>query len=337
MYDRASKSSTSAALLGRLLGDLRPARASYCLSEVTRPWSIGLPRQQGVRLHFVVEGFCWLSIDGTAPERLDEGDVVLLPHGTGHRIGDRATSAAPDIVTLGLEPLSGTSFRLRAGGGGARSLVVCCTVDFDHPSASLLLAAMPRVLVVRDAGDRHDRLRALLALMGAEAAEERLGSATVLARLADAAIVQILRDWAETRGAETGGWLAALNDPALARALLALHDRPGEAWTLARMASAAGLSRSAFAARFAAVLGRPPANYVTHWRMRLARQWLRERVPVAEVAARLGYASEASFGRAFKRATGASPGSLRRAPEAPAQPATPVPIGQVTPVPPTPQ
>ena len=314
MHDHSSSSDLSTSrLLGSFLRDLKPADASYCRTEVTRPWGIGIRFQEGVRFHFVAEGQCWVLVEGTTPERLERGDVVLLPHGTKHVIADDPVSAATDIEHLGPEPISATSFRLTAGGGGARSLILCCTVAFEDPLAHQLIRSMPTRLIVRNGPGRTDALRLLLDVMAAEMALEGVGSATVMARLADAAISMIIRDWTERGAGRATGWLAAIRDPGLGRALLAIHARPGEAWSLDRLARTAAMSRSAFAERFSRVLGIPPARYVAEWRMQQARRLLRDRhLPIAEVAMEMGYTSEAAFSRAFKRIAGTSPGQIRR-------------------------
>lgn len=314
MHARSSSSADPAVdLLGRFLRDLRPAEASYCRTEVTRPWGIGLQFQKGIRFHFVAEGTCWVLVEGSEPERLDKGDVVLLPHGTKHVIADDPQSAVIDLALLGPRPISGTSYLLNAGGGGARSLIFCCTVDFEEPLADRLIKSMPVKLVLREGPDRTRSLRMLLDVMAAEMADESVGSATIMARLADAAISIIVRNWAEDGIDHPRGWLAAVRDPGLGRALLSIHTKLGESWSLARLARTAAMSRSAFAERFSLLLGVSPARYVLECRMREAERLLLDaHLTIPAIATRLGYASEAAFSRAFKRITGSPPGQLRR-------------------------
>jgi AraC-like DNA-binding protein len=172
---------------------------------------------------------------------------------------------------------------------------------------------MPEVLHVRGGGSQDPSLPSLLDAMAAELTEQRVGAATVMARLADTVIARLVRAWAESRRDATTGWLAAIHDPQIGRALAAFHRSPHKAWSVVSMAAAARQSRSLFSERFTAVLGMPPARYVTRWRMHLAGNWLRrDHVTIAEVATRLGYESEPSFSRAFKRFMGASPAAYRR-------------------------
>ncbi len=294
--------------LSEVLQDLRIARAAYCRSELTRPWGIDLPFEEGVRFHFVVEGGCWLITQAQAPIWMEAGDVVLLPHGTGHAIADDPASPRRETGEASASVGGGDVYRLRMGGGGDRSLIVCCSVGFDAPAAHPLIALMPEVLMVRRAERVDPTLRAVLDLMAAETGNPRLGAATLMSRLADIVITQVVRAWAESHAGELTGWIAAIRDPQVGLALAAIHRAPGAAWTVEALARTAGLSRSLFSERFTALLGVAPAKYLSQWRMHLASVWLQgERVTVAEVAARLGYESDASFSRAFKRTRGVPP------------------------------
>jgi AraC-like DNA-binding protein len=169
------------------------------------------------------------------------------------------------------------------------------------------------LLLVRGGGADDPTLPALLEVIAAEVRSQRVGAATVMTRLADAVVARVVRAWVESRSADTRGWLAAIRDPKIGRALAAIHRGPGDRWAIEALAEIARLSRSRFSERFTAVVGMPPAQYVARWRMHLASSWLRnERLTVAEVALRLAYESEASFSRAFKRAMGVPPSALRR-------------------------
>jgi AraC-like DNA-binding protein len=112
------------------------------------------------------------------------------------------------------------------------------------------------------------------------------------------------------------GWLGALQDPRIGRAMSLVHRDPARPWSVASLARETAMSRSAFAARFTELVGEPVMQYVTRWRMQVALDWLRtDDVPVAALAARLGYESEAAFSRAFTRTVGISPGAVRRSPD----------------------
>jgi AraC-like DNA-binding protein len=299
-------------LLSEVLQDLRLARASYGRSELTAPFGIEIPYKEGVRFHFVAEGTCWILTAGQQPLWLDAGDVVLLPHGTGHVMADEPRRRPKPLAALSPQLVGNSTYRLSGGGGGARSLIVCCTIAFEGPTAHPLLELLPDVLLVRRSDQRASSLPMLLNLMAAEVASQRIGSATIMTRLADIVMTQIVRDWIESRPENLSGWIAAVSDPQVGTALARIHRQPGDDWTVDTLAAVAGMSRSLFSERFVALLGVSPARYLLQWRMRLGTVWLKnENMTVSEVAARLGYASNAAFSRAFKRFMGSSPGSLR--------------------------
>jgi len=172
---------------------------------------------------------------------------------------------------------------------------------------------MPEVLHVPGEGRDDPALAVLLETMATEVREQRIGAATVMARLADIVVARVVRAWVEAQAEAATGWLAAIRDPQIGAALAAFHRSPERAWDVTALAVEAHLSRSQFSERFTASLGVAPAHYVASWRMHLATRWLAsERLSVGEVASRLGYDSEPSFSRAFKRIVGRSPGGLRR-------------------------
>jgi AraC-like DNA-binding protein len=302
-------------LLSEVLQDLRLARASYGRSELTAPWGVEIPYQEGVRFHFVAEGAICMLTASQDPLWLEAGDVVLLPHGTGHVIADEPRRQPQPLKELAPQLVGNSTYRLTGGGGGARSLIVCCTIAFDGPTAHPLLELLPDVLVVRRSAQHESSLPILLNLLASEVASQRIGAATIMTRLADIVMTQIVRAWIETRPSDLSGWPAAVRDPQIGAALARIHRQPGDAWTVETLAVAAGMSRSLFSERFATLLGVSPARYLLQWRMRLGAVWLKnETMTVAEIATRLGYASDAAFSRAFKRFMGVSPGSLRSRP-----------------------
>jgi AraC-like DNA-binding protein len=161
-----------------------------------------------------------------------------------------------------------------------------------------------------------DWMQSTLRLMAAEAMELRPGGETVITRLADILVIQAIRSWIQEDPTAQTGWVGALQDKQLGRAIMLIHRNPAHPWTVASLASEAAMSRSAFAARFTELVGEPAMHYVARWRMHLALTWLKEdRVTLAELASSLGYQSEAAFSRAFKRFIGVSPGAVRRSEE----------------------
>ena len=307
--------------LAEALHFLRMSGAYYCRSELTAEWGLTLPPMPGyLWFHVIASGGGWLEIDETDPILLQPVNFALVPHGKGHCLRSAPGVPAPDVLELDLEPISDRYEILRHGQGGAPTTLVCGAVRFDHPAARNLVALLPAVIVVeRSSAPQLERMQSTLELMAAEAAELRPGSEAVVTRLADILVIQALRSWIETDPAAQTGWLGALQDRQIGRALSLIHRDPARAWTVGSLARELAMSRSALAARFTELVGEPVMQYVTRWRMQLALDMLRdEGATVAQLASRLGYRSEAAFSRAFKRVIGVAPGAVRRDPSAPA-------------------
>jgi AraC-like DNA-binding protein len=300
--------------LSEVLRDLRISCASYCRTEFRAPWGVAVPaHQRRARFHYIAEGACWLCMPGREPLRLEAGDLVLLPHGGAYALVDQPDTAARAFDVLPREYVGREVFILREGGQGERCSIICTGVEFEESVVHPLLELMPDVLHVRGGAMDDVSLIMMLDAMAAESISPRVGSATVMARLADIVIARLIRAWVERSSEDTCGWLAAVRDPQIGRALALIHRQPEQPWSVASLASAATLSRTLFSERFTTLVGVSPARYVARWRMHLAGIWLGdERLNVGEVAMRLGYESEASFSRAFKKFTGVPPGSLRR-------------------------
>jgi AraC-like DNA-binding protein len=322
MLDRSSEDGvdTSRDALSEILQDLRPTGVSYGHCRFRRPWGFAIAAAPVARLRVVVAGGCWLRLDGREPIRLAPGDAAFLPGGVAHTLAEAPSGPARPLAEFSTEKIGEHAFRMTVDGDGDETVMACCSVRFDQLALHPLLESMPPVIIVRCATCGDPTLRALLDAMADEVTESRIGGATILARLADVVIARLIRAWAENEPAPKG-WLAALRDKRVGRALAAIHRDPGRAWPLDELAARAGLSRSVFCERFAALVGVAPGHYLARWRMRLASQWLQgERLSIAQAADRLGYGSEAAFSRAFKRITGAAPSTIRRTQESAANP-----------------
>jgi len=269
-------------------------------------------------VHVVIAGRASLETPQSGARWIERGDLVLVPHGEGHVLQSEPGVPAPGILELDLEPVSERYEILRHGGGGVPTTLICGAVRFDHPAADNLVQILPDTIHV-GAPDalQADWMQSTLRLMATEARELRPGGEAVMTRLADILVVQAIRSWIDTDPAARTGWLGALRDRQIGRAIAVIQQDPARVWTVASLANEVAMSRSAFAARFAELVGEPPMQYVTRWRMQVAQNALGERgATVAELASRLGYRSEAAFARAFKRVTGVAPGAVKRAPKA---------------------
>jgi AraC-like DNA-binding protein len=305
--------------LGEALHFLRMDGAFYCRSELSAPWGLTLHPMAGyLWFHVVTTGGVLLEIDEEHSRWLHAGDVALVPHGNGHILRSEPGVPAPGIMELELEHPSDRYEILRHGEGGAPTTLICGAVRFDHPVARNLVGILPQMIYIEASdGPRATWMQGVFRLMAAEAREFQPGGEAVITRLADVLVIQAIRAWIERAPAARTGWLGALQDEQIGRALALIHREPARAWTVASLASELALSRSAFAARFTQLVNEPAMQYVTRWRMQIAQNALEtEGATVAELADRLGYRSEAAFARAFKRVIGIPPGAVKRGAEA---------------------
>ena len=302
--------------LGEALHFLRMSGVFYCRSEFSAPWGLALPPFKNcLMFHVVTAGQCWLDVDGAPHRLLQPGGLALVPHGEGHRLTSEPGAPAAKLFDLPREQVSERYEILRHGGGGAPVTIVCGAVQFDHPAAHHLMKLLPRLISVEawSSPEMH-WIQSTLRFMAAEAQALRPGGETVITRLGDILVIQAIRAWMAQDPAARTGWLGALQDKQIGRAIALVHRDPTRAWSVASLANEVAMSRSAFAARFTELVGEPAMHYVTRWRMHVAVTWLKEphAATVAELALRLGYESEAAFSRAFKRIIGSSPGAVRR-------------------------
>jgi AraC-like DNA-binding protein len=301
--------------LGEALHFLRMNGAYYCRSELTAPWGLTLPAMPGyLWFHVVTSGRMWLETGDDQPNWIQLGDLALVPHGHGHVLRSEPGAPAPGILELEREPVSDRYEILRHGAGGAPTGLICGAVRFAHPAAANLIEILPTTIHVEASGSpRLDWMHSMLRLMAAEASEFRPGGEAVITRLGDILVIQAIRAWMESDPAAQSGWLGALQDHKIGRAISLIHRDPARDWTVASLAHELAMSRSAFAGRFTELVGEPVMTYVARWRMHVAVAALTEEgATVGQLADRLGYRSEAAFGRAFKRVIGASPGAIRR-------------------------
>jgi AraC-like DNA-binding protein len=301
--------------LGDALHFLRMSGVFYCRSEFSAPFALALPAfEASMMFHVVTAGQCWLDVEGADPHLLRPGGLALVPHGEGHRLLSEPGVPAAKLFDVPRELVSDRYEILRHGGGGPATTVVCGVVRFDHPAAHHLTRLLPRLITV-DAWSSPELewIQTTLRYMAVEAREPRAGGETVITRLADILVIQAIRSWIADDPSAQRGWLGALRDRQIGRAMALVHRHPDGDWTLASLASRVGMSRSAFAARFTHLVGEPAMRYVARWKMQAAQMWLQEEdAALGELASRLGYESEAAFSRAFKRLVGVSPSAVRR-------------------------
>ena len=300
--------------LGETLHLLRLTGTLYCRSELTAPWGVDLPAFEGCMMfHIVTAGQCWLEVEGEEPCLLRQGSLVLVPHGNGHSVRSSLQEKTVPLFDIPVEKVSDRYEIMRYGGAGELTHLTCCVVRFDHLAGQQLIKLLPKLLHINSWMDDQDSwLQSTLRFIAREARELRPGGETVITHLADILIIQAIRSWIDSAPEAERGWLAALRDKQIGKALAAIHREPEKNWSVASLAKEVGMSRSGFSARFTNLVGESAMRYLTQWRMQLARIQLQESSDsLALLADRFGYQSEAAFCRAFKRMFGVPPGSVR--------------------------
>ena len=295
--------------------------------EATAPWGLRQEKEAEEKVtpsgknnsptdlaHFAMlsRGNCWLSVEGIADAiPLTGGDCFLLARGTSIILRDSPrTRPRWSFREIGARANSNV---VHCGGGGAPTTIVCGSFSFDRASVKPITQLLPSFILIKADQARTLALHNTMQALASEMAEQAPGSEMVANRLAEVLFIQVLRAHIVSGPERKKGWLRAIFDPQMGTALGAIHDRVNTPWTVESLAAAAGMSRSAFAARFKELLGQTPLEYVTDWRMPKAMQLLRRRdQKLIDVARSVGYESDAAFSKAFKRVVGANPGEYRK-------------------------
>ncbi|GGB64148.1 AraC family transcriptional regulator [Tistrella bauzanensis] len=270
-------------------------------------WALAFPAIDRLKFVALLRGSHWMLVPGLPPQRLSEGDVCL--------IGRTAYTVASD---LDMTPIDGQALYDGPGCDAARiggddTIGIGGTVTFAAADADFLLDMLPAFMIVPRSSPGSCAIAAVLALIGNEIERDMMGGEIVSARLADVLVVEAIRACAGSAGQSDMGWLGALSDARLGRALRAIHQDVAQPWTVARLAGVAGMSRAAFSAEFTRRVGRPPLAYVRTWRLTIARAALmRGGTTIAQVASEVGYTSQSAFTHAFRQAFGSPPKTSTR-------------------------
>jgi AraC-like DNA-binding protein len=310
--------------LSQVLGAVRLSGGVFLEARFTAPWCtaaeitpddikpfIASPGQI-IAYHFVVEGRLLCAVSNEPALEVSAGEVVLLPRNDPHTLGSAAGVPAIGSGTLIRPGEEGGLPQIDYGGGGEATRIVCgflATEQVHNP----LIETLPRLLKldIRE-GVSRDWVEASVRFAARELATGKFASSAVMSRLSELLFVEAVRDYASGLDVRQTGWLGGLKDPQVGRALALLHGHMDRSWTTEELAREVSMSRSAFTERFTALVGMPPIRYLTHWRLQLAKERLRDnRQNIAQIAHGVGYESEVAFNRAFKREFGEPPARWR--------------------------
>lgn len=281
------------------------AKSAETLRQTFAPES-----EQLLPFHLVSKGPIWFHVEGSPPVKLETDDILVLPHGTGHGLSD---STEEELVVLPdlLSRASGDPPTITWPGAdeGDERRVLCGFFSCRARLYSPLLDALPKVIVIRHDPERTPWLATTLKRTFDETMASRPGGRALVEQLTSLLFMEVVQRQLES---DPSGWLGALSDPVLGCVLQLIHQQPAESWTVESLAKRAGCSRSVLAGRFADKIGVSPIKYLTHWRLELAAgRLLDSDDSIGEIALGIGYDSEASLNRAFKRYLGLPPATWR--------------------------
>lgn len=297
--------------LSDVLSLLKPRSQFHVGFDAAGDWSFEFPALDGIKFAAVVRGTCWAATSDMAePLRFGPGDCYLLNHRQRLRLASAPGLPAQDFSNV-MEAAEATGVIVHNGGGEV--FVISGRFDFSGNHAALLFEALPPIVHIPGATSQAGVLRWALEQFAAELQSPQPGGALMSTHLAHLMLVQALRLHLAAAGDGPQGWFRALADARVGRAVSAMHAQPARAWTLEALAAVAGMSRTVFAQRFKALVGKTAMDYLTRWRMLVAADRLRSgRDSVASVAFSLGYESESAFCAAFRRVMQCSPTQYRR-------------------------
>lgn len=305
--------------------------AVFFNGEFSAPWCLRSSGSTGIATylspgsghlipyHYLTEGRAYARLPEGKREELTAGDIVIFPHGDAHLLGNGLPEKPVDSFQTFAKNLTQGLKLARFGGGGEITRFVCGFMGCEPRLSQVFLAGLPKLLKVHVANEPSGQwIENSIRFSVGDGHELNAGSGAVRAKLAEVLFVETLRRYISALPPDEIGWLAGARDPVIGQALALLHKEPAHPWTIADLARRAGLSRTRLAERFRHFLGESPMAYLAQWRLKLGAQILQSTEDsVAEVAAAVGYGSEAAFNRAFKREFACPPAQFRRQRKAP--------------------
>jgi AraC-like DNA-binding protein len=318
-------------VLSEVLRAVKLEGALFFNAEFSAPWCLSSMRSSAaaaylspvaghvIIYHFLTEGRAYARLPEGGREELSAGDIVIFPHGDAHFIGNGSPEKPVDSFKTFAKNLTHGLKLARFGGGGEITRFVCGYMACEPRLSEVFLAGLPKMLKVHVATEPSGRwIENSIRFSVGEANGSDAGSGLVVAKLSEVLFVETLRCYVSGLPSGQTGWLAGARDPVTGQALALLHKEPAHPWTVSDLARRVGLSRTRLAERFRHFLGESPMAYLAHWRLKLGAEILQSAEDsVAEVAAAVGYGSEAAFNRAFKREFDCPPAQFRRKHKAP--------------------
>jgi len=296
--------------LSSVLARLQLNAEVYSDGDFCGAWALDTSGSRRIPFHLIGRGEAWLHVDGQPTQMLSCGDLVIFPRDCPHIVASSAQLPTEGLINADIDADIGAD---KGADKGPVTNMVCGFFEFQNKSAWPLLDSLAPVIVM-DLSDMSmsSTIRGLIDLMVAELKRRTPGFYTVINHLAYLLFVQILRQQIE-QGNVDSGLLAALFDSKISKALSAIHNYPGQRWTLESLAAQAAMSRSSFAQHFNQLTGIPPMQYLTSWRMQEAKNLLQtSKISLLQIALQCGYESEAAFSKAFKKTIGTAPGAVRK-------------------------
>lgn len=317
-------------VLSEVLRAVRLSGALYFEVNAAHPWvaltpsmrDIGSAMMPGaehvIPFHIMVSGQAWAMPEdrSVAPMSVHSGDVLMFPFGASHLIssdGKNWSTPPADLDVYFKAAEKRAPFTLvNIGGGGEPARFVCGYLGCDASPFNPVLTALPKMIVVKGQPGTSSLMKELLQTVLDETVSGRAGAESMLAKVSELMFVQAIRQHMASLASTSEGWLSALRDEHVGKALQLIHAAPAKDWSLAELAKASGLSRSVFAERFTRLAGESPMHYLGRWRMQLAARLIAAGATIGSVADEVGYSSDAAFQRAFKKYVGATPGEWRK-------------------------
>ena len=294
--------------LSQTIALLRPRGLLWKQFEARGDWAVRFPTHEGAVFCQIVSGRCVVQMPERAPRQFSDGDFFFLTAPPVWTLGTHPSLVPADFTRPAAAPSGVLASTIGDGNSGPALRLLGGHFRFDDVNSALRQSLLPDIVEVPSQGLGAARLRSVLETIGDEATSDRPGRSLVLDRLLELLLVEVIRNAGEHGRSSHQGLLAGLSDHRIAAALNALHADIKQSWTIAGLADIAGMSRSAFAERFCRTVGLPPIDYLSQWRMAIARDMLRSGDHrLADIAFACGYQSASAFSTAFTRTVGCPP------------------------------